>query len=72
MYYALFNINSRTHPRTHTPEHPHEHTNRRLIQQGNKSGALGIVNHNQNNRTNEANVPHAKQQSAEWVPEGDR
>jgi len=52
------------HPHSHTLTHPptHTHTQKMLIQKSNKSCALGIVNHNQNNRTNEANVPHGKQQ----------
>lgn len=65
MYCSLFNTNSRTHPSAHPHFRTLTNTLTTPIQQSNKSCALGIVNHNQNNRTNEANVPHAKQQSAE-------
>lgn len=51
------------YPLLHTPTHSHAHTQQPHTQpqahsEADKSNALGIVNHNQNNRTNEANVAH--------------
>lgn len=55
MYYPLLH--------THTPTWTHTssqqpHTQPQAHSEADKSNALGIVNHNQNNRTNEANVAH--------------
>lgn len=44
-----------TLPHTHTQQ---PHTQPQAHSEADKSNALGIVNHNQNNRTNEANVAH--------------
>lgn len=49
------------YPLLHTPTHTHTqqpHTQPQAHSEADKSNALGIVNHNQNNRTNEANVAH--------------
>lgn len=45
----------------HTPTHTRiqqPHTQPQAHSEADKSNALGIVNHNQNNGTNEANVAH--------------